>query len=393
MRYLAVVQECFPDRPGGAARVAWDIAKLMVREGHEVSVLCYCPGNQEESSVNHDGIRVVRYRKRARGRWDPRRFQAIVSSAADACHRWLNSSEFDVIHIHSPLEGIGVLSVLSARLRVVYTAHSPLVKEQEINWSGDGFVGRVKLAFGRPLLAAAERRLLRRVDIVHALSAYTCRVLEETYSTADKTIVIPHWAPRRTTGLSRIDARKALRWPVAGRIALTVRRLGPRYGVDVALTALAPILETLDAHFLIAGDGPLRGDLETLAANLGVGDRVRFLGRVSDDELNLAYTAADLFILPTLELECFGLIITEALSLGCPVIATNVAAIPEIVMPLAPQLLVPGGDPLALRDAVSGVLSGAIQVPDSDAIRAYAEDRYGEHIVVPRILDLLRALN
>ena len=70
--------------------------------------------------------------------------------------------------------------------------------------------------------------------------------------------------------------------------------------------------------FYIGGDGELRPSLERLSAELGATEKIRFTGRLSDEDLLLAYQAADLFVLPTLALECFGLISIEAMSFGCP---------------------------------------------------------------------------
>jgi glycosyltransferase involved in cell wall biosynthesis len=81
----------------------------------------------------------------------------------------------------------------------------------------------------------------------------------------------------------------------------------------------------------MGGSGPLRDRLEKQAIALGIGGSVTFLGRVDDRVLPLAYGACDAFVLPTAELECFGLIALEALSSGRPVLATPVGAIPEVI--------------------------------------------------------------
>jgi glycosyltransferase involved in cell wall biosynthesis len=103
-------------------------------------------------------------------------------------------------------------------------------------------------------------------------------------------------------------------------------------GLDRLLDASARLLaEGLKFHLVIGGSGSLRGRLEEQTNTLGIGQSVTFLGRVEDRELPLAYAACDAFVLPTAELECFGLIALEALSAGRPVLATPVGAIPEII--------------------------------------------------------------
>src|SRR5207253_1011160 len=105
----------------------------------------------------------------------------------------------------------------------------------------------------------------------------------------------------------------------------------------------------------------------------------------------LAYEAADLFILPTRDLECFGLIIVEALAMGCPVIASEVGAIPELLRPLAPEWLVPPGDVEKLRQKVTAFLDGSLAIPSGEALVDYAERRWNKQSVTQQIAGLLES--
>ncbi len=168
MEYLAVVEYCFADQPGGAGRVAWDIAKALRQRGHSVTLLCCCASDETPEGVEVlDGIRVVRFRKRQLPRWYPTRLQAIMDATAAACRRWLSDRRFEVVHVHSAIQGLGVLTALGTQPRYVYTAHSPLVLEQEITWRSQGWPGRLKLLLGRGLLANAERRMLGASAAIH----------------------------------------------------------------------------------------------------------------------------------------------------------------------------------------------------------------------------------
>jgi glycosyltransferase involved in cell wall biosynthesis len=100
-------------------------------------------------------------------------------------------------------------------------------------------------------------------------------------------------------------------------------------GVDLLLEA-APGLK--EATLVVGGDGPMRPDLEARAAALGVS--ARFTGYVKDEDLPWLYRAADVFILPTRELEGFGLVAIEAMACGTPALGTPVGAIPEVLGPL-----------------------------------------------------------
>lgn len=389
MRYLAVVEYCFPDRPGGSGRVAWDIACAMRDRGHEVTLLVYRTDiGRGEGLDLVDGMRIVRFSKAERSSWHPGRLAAITDSAEAACRRWLAGEQFDCVHLHTPLLGLGVTRAMGKGPRFVYTAHSPVVLEQEIQWKSQGLPGLLKLALGRPLLAWAERQVLESSSAIHTLSAFTRARLHEAYGVGDRISVIPHWYKPAKPVPDRSAARRVLGWNADQPIVFTVRSLGPRYGVDIAIEALAPILAAHDAVFYVGGDGPWRSRLEALAQNSGCGGRIRFLGRLSDSELEAAYAAADLFVLPTLALECFGLILIEAMAFGCPVLSSDAAAIPEIMAQILPDWVVPAGDVAALRAKTADFLAGRLQPPPREILQSFVNDRYGAQRVVPQLVAL-----
>ena len=97
-----------------------------------------------------------------------------------------------------------------------------------------------------------------------------------------------------------------------------------------------------EALLLIAGQGPVRTTLEAQVADLQLADHVRFLGFVPDTDLPTVYRAADLVIMPSLQLEGFGLTAVEALAAGTPALVTPVGGLPEVVRDLDPCLILDG---------------------------------------------------
>jgi phosphatidyl-myo-inositol dimannoside synthase len=137
---------------------------------------------------------------------------------------------------------------------------------------------------------------------------------------------------------------------------VAVSRLVPRKGFDVLLDALA-LLE-LDVQLAIAGDGRDRRRLEARANRLGLGARVRFLGRVTDDELPGVYRSADVFVMMCrerwagLEAEGFGIVFLEAAACGIPAVAGRSGGSHEAVVDEKTGFVIDPGDVMLLAQTL-----------------------------------------
>ena len=133
---------------------------------------------------------------------------------------------------------------------------------------------------------------------------------------------------------------------------LTLGRLHEIKGHDVLLRAVAELAdEGYDVTLRLAGDGPERAALEALARDLGVADRVTFLGSVSEDEALRQMRASDAFALASNH-EPLGVAYMEAMSVAVPTVGTATGGVAEIIDDGETGLLVPPGDPAALAHAL-----------------------------------------
>jgi glycosyltransferase involved in cell wall biosynthesis len=108
---------------------------------------------------------------------------------------------------------------------------------------------------------------------------------------------------------------------------------------------------------LLAGDGPLKEELEAETVRLGISNRVRFLGFVNQTQLPALYTAADVMVLPS-QYDAFGVVVNEAILCGCAVVASNsVGAGRDLIAPIDPSFIYPCGDVGALSTLLRGILS------------------------------------
>ncbi|MBI2911940.1 MAG: glycosyltransferase family 4 protein, partial [Chloroflexi bacterium] len=238
------------------------------------------------------------------------------------------------------------------------------------------------------LYAAVRQRLrdrylgavVKRSDRVLTLSYHSASLLSAWLPgiPRDRVLPLPGGVDvnRFRPAPDRAAVRRRLGLPASGPILLTVRRLAPRMGLEDLLVACASLAD-LAPCLVIVGQGPLARSLQRSAETLGIDERTRFAGVVAPENLPDYYQAADLFVLPTLTLEAFGLVTLEALACGTPVVATRAGANPELLDPLDPELLVPVSDPAALAQALRGLLQRGPALEAFRAMcRAYVENSF-----------------
>jgi teichuronic acid biosynthesis glycosyltransferase TuaC len=150
-----------------------------------------------------------------------------------------------------------------------------------------------------------------------------------------------------------------------GPTLLSVGQLVELKGHDIIIRSLALLP---DYSLLIAGEGPDRSALESLAAKLGVGDRVRFLGRLAHEQLPEIYSAADALILASSR-EGLPNVLLESMACGTPVVATRVGGIPEVVVAPEAGVLMPERSE---NGVVTGVRALFGNLPDRADTRRYA---------------------
>jgi glycosyltransferase involved in cell wall biosynthesis len=177
-----------------------------------------------------------------------------------------------------------------------------------------------------------------------------------------------------------------------GLLLFTLRRLVPRMGLEDLIRAVGRLPDhPVPVHLWVGGTGPEAGRLGRLAEAEGRG-RVRLLGRVGEDDVPDLYAAADIFVLPSRDLEGFGLVTLEALASGTPVIATPIGANPEVLSGLDPDLLPAGTGPEAIAERLVEAQAGRwCDLVFRMKCRLYAETRFGWDRAIDRLEDLFAA--
>lgn len=218
----------------------------------------------------------------------------------------------DVVHTHGYTLVYGLPAHLLLGARSVHTLHA--VMPVELVRGAERFY---RLGF---------RAGVQPVAVGDAVAA-SC---DEVFGLRPPVIDSPVDLQRFANAPSREQARQQLGLPADALVAVTVARMEPVKGVDIALEAVALAAQELpNLHWLVAGDGSQRPELEARVAELGLQERVHFPGVQRDVAPVLA--AADLFLL-TSRSEGLPLAPIEALSAGVPAIVTPVGGLPEVVL-------------------------------------------------------------
>jgi glycosyltransferase involved in cell wall biosynthesis len=353
MNILVITDVLFPDTVGGAGRVAFHVGEGLSREGHRVHVITRNKGGRLPAfQTLRSNLFVHRFPVPTSR--SPLLFVHEIVNSLRVARKVVKTRAFQLVCIHQSLPALGPVWSGSLRgLPTVYFFHSPWHEEFIIK-KQVGTEGKSIQIVGQ-IMRFLENRILRRADLVFVLSGFMANKVREIHRMPpDRIIKIPGGVDPALFQLppaGKDEAKKALGLPLDRTIFLTVRNLVPRMGMDTLISAFekSDVLKR-KGLLLIGGEGPLGPSLKAAVKNGRLGDIVQFLGRIPDERLPLAYQASDFFVLPTRQLEGFGLVIPEAMACGTPVIGTPVGAIPDVIGPFSSSLLFSG---MGWRDIIN----------------------------------------
>jgi glycosyltransferase involved in cell wall biosynthesis len=297
---VVLASDWWPPRLGGIESQMADLAGVLASRGHQVHVL-----TTTDNPVSVPGVTIERVALPKIGHLaapDPRRLRDIAGR--------LEQLAPDVVHAHGMFSSFALGTTVAARrhgVPSVFTVHS-LLRPWPV------FLG------GSALL----RMFANRADVLTGVSAATVR---------DVALASGREPVRMPNGVHLAAWRTAAGQAAPGVRLVAVTRLAPKKSpVDLvyALRDTVRRLNGADVTMTIAGDGPQRQTLERVAAELGVADRLRLLGRCSRDQVRALLNGASLLAHPV-RLEAFGLAILEARAAGLPVVAMAAGGVPDLV--------------------------------------------------------------
>lgn len=357
---------------GGANRYTYELARELV--DREVDQHWVVVGTRPESGSAKCRVTAAA----PASLWLPSRLHALrrtIRRSIASCH---------VVTSHFSLNAYAALSTLRSTPHVVHF-HGPWADES----AAEG-AGRVSVAIKRRI----ERSVYSTADRVITLSEAFKQVVTEQYGIDPSIVrVVPGGVDCQAfaTAASCYEARAHLDWPNTRPIVFCLRRLARRMGLSTLVDAFAEVRSREpEALLLIGGKGPLASELQKQVEALGLQHNVRLLGFVSDEDLPLAYRAADLSIVPTESLEGFGLIALESLAAGTPVLVTPVGGLPEVVEGWRPDLVMADSTAKSMAESMKAAIRGDANLPDADSCRAYVRENFDWPKIAARVLEVYR---
>lgn len=379
MRVLFCVDALFEDAPGGSRVVARELARGLVARGHTVTLLAARLNSEAPAEETEGRLRVVRL-PRTRGP------AGLVRAGYAAARRLWAKEKFDLLHTHFAYAAVGPLAALPRHVPHVRSFYGPWDSEAWVEETQGPLtaVGMAVARCRRTVRHAVEAANLRRSGAVIVLSEYSRKQTAIFGTSGERTRLVAGGTDtqRFVPAKDKAWVRHSLGLPVQRPLLLSVRRLTARMGLDVLLQAMPAVLvRHPDALLLIGGHGPEQARLERLINDLHLENHVTLLGFVPDERLATYYQAADVFVLPTVALEGFGLVTTESLACGTPVLGTPIGATPELLHRLDDRLLLPGTTPGDIAHGLNNFLDdfreqGAFRTLTPDCLHRFVRENY-----------------
>lgn len=283
----------------------------------------------------------------------------------------VKKEHFDIVHIHWPFPHIifGAFAKVAGQTRLFSTFYGV-----EIRWLKKKF----------PFLQKPVSLLLNKSDCISAISTHTAK---ELYSITDQTIPIIPFSAVIVKGKGDIKDNQEI---------IFVGRLVERKGIKYLIRALSEIKDDIKHKLIIIGDGPERQALEELTRQFKIEDRVKFTGRISDENLYRYYRYCSFLVLPAVydkkgDIEGLGVVLIEAMSHLKPVIASSAGGITDVVEDGVNGLLVPPGDVSALAQAIRTLATDTkLRKEMGERAKKSIDERFNWDKIVNKLISLYR---
>jgi N-acetyl-alpha-D-glucosaminyl L-malate synthase BshA len=358
---------CYPTY-GGSGAIATELGIELAQRGHEIHFISYAqpfrlPHFMER--VYFHEVEMVHYPLFEHNNYS--------LTLAAQMHEVALRQELDLLHVHYAIPHATSAWIAKEMLgpahpiRIVTTLHGTditLVGQERSFWE-------------------ITRFSILRSDGITAVSDYLKRETVDAFRVpADEIEVIPNFVDSKQYDRRRYPCWKTAFLRDGEKLVLHVSNFRPVKRIRDVVGIFARLNREVPSRLVLVGDGPERPEAADEARQLGVTDRVIFLGK--QDSVAEIMACADLLLLPS-QNESFGLVALEAMASGVPVVATRAGGLPEVVDHGVNGYLGEVGDVQAMAEGAVEILRDPARWKAmSEAAHVSANERYGVPIIIPQ---------
>ena len=358
---------CYPTY-GGSGAVATELGMLLAARGHEIHFVSY-----------DQPFRLAAFRERVFFHEVEMEDYPLFEhppyslALAVALHDTARKHELDLVHVH-----YAIPHATSA-----WIAHEMLGEERDLKIVTTLHGTDITLVGLHPSFHAITRFSILRSHGLTAVSKFLKRETVRDFTVPEERVeVIPNFIDTAVYRPGLVPSHRATLAPDGEKIVMHISNFRAVKRAEDVVSVFAKLTAKQPSRLVLVGDGPERPRVLMRAEELGVRDRVMFLGKHTS--VHEVLSCADLFLLPSAS-ESFGLVALEAMACGAPVVASNVGGLPEVIEHGTSGYMFDVGDIDAMAEAGLRIMGDDEHWRSlSEAGRALAEERFSSERVVPQ---------
>lgn len=362
---------CYPSY-GGSGVVGAELGIELAKRGHDIHFISYAApmrlgdGNAALERVRFHAVEMLTY--------PLFEYPPYTLALATKLYEIAREQSLDLLHMHYAIPHS--ISAYLAREMMRSERYLPVVTT--LHGTDITLVGRD--ASYLPI----TRFGIEQSDGITAISHYLREATQETFCVGCSIEVIYNFIDADYYSRRPNDVLKRELAPEGERIILHISTFRPVKRITDCIEILARVVSAVPSRLIMCGDGPERRDAEELAARLGVGDRVLFVGKQPQSKVREYLSITDVLLLPSLT-ESFGLAALEAMACEVPVIATRVGGIPEVIDEGGAGYMFEVGDVAGMAHKAREILTDpAVQQRMGRRGREIAVSRFSAEKIIPQ---------
>ncbi len=358
---------CYPTY-GGSGAVATELGLELAQRGHEVHFVSYARPFRLDPFRERVFFHEVEMEDYPLFEHPPYSLALAV-----ALHDTARKHELDLVHVH-----YAIPHATSA-----WIAHEMLGEERDLKIVTTLHGTDITLVGLHPSFHAITRFSILRSHGLTAVSKFLKRETVRDFTVPEERVeVIPNFIDTAVYRPRLVPSHRATLAPDGEKIVMHISNFRAVKRAEDVVSVFAKLTAKQPSRLVLVGDGPERPRVLMRAEELGVRDRVMFLGKHTS--VHEVLSCADLFLLPSAS-ESFGLVALEAMACGAPVVASNVGGLPEVIEHGTSGYMFDVGDIDAMAEAGLRIMGDDEHWRSlSEAGRALAEERFSSERVVPQ---------